>query len=60
MQAVETLFMQHVSEYGLSYGTVAEYEFTLKQFKAVNEEVETFNSQKGTSTIGHNFMSTWT
>jgi len=60
MQAVNSAFMQHISDHGLSYGTVEEYNFRQNIFAATHAIVEKHNSSNSTYTLGHNFLSTWT
>jgi C1A family cysteine protease len=53
--------MQHVADHGLSYGTLAEFNFRQQIFNDTHREIIAINSQPGiTSTTGHNFLSTWT
>lgn len=56
-----TEFLNHVAEYGLSYGTQEEYAFRQSMFEAKDAEYKRINADKNnTFTVGHNFMSTWT
>jgi len=56
-----TEFLNHVAEYGLSYGTAEEYAFRQSLFEAKDAEYKEINADKNnTFTVGHNFMSTWT
>jgi len=58
---MQELFMQHVADHGLSYGTVAEFNFRQNLFESTHKEIIAINSAPGcTSTAGHNFLSTWT
>jgi len=58
---VNTDFLQHVAEYGISYGTQEEYAFRQNIFNANTEEYAKINAEPtNTFTVGHNFMSTWT
>jgi len=51
-------FMAYVSEYGKSYGTVAEFMFRKSQFVARHNEIEAFNADSNnTHTVGHNLFS---
>jgi len=51
-------FMAYVSEYGKSYGTVAEFMFRKEQFVARHNEIEAFNADaNNTHTVGHNLFS---
>jgi len=51
-------FMAYVSEYGKSYGTVAEFMFRKEQFITRHNEIEAFNADtNNTHTVGHNMFS---
>ncbi len=53
--------MQHVTNYGLSFGTVEEYNFRLELFKNIDAIINEINANhKNTFTVGHNFLSTMT
>lgn len=59
--SIQQLFMEHIAEFGLSYGTIEEFNFRMNVFEEIHNEIERFNSNpEATSTMGHNFMSTWT
>merc|ERR1711998_445389 len=54
----EYRFMRYVSEYGKSYGTVAEFMFRKEQFTTRHNEIEAFNADaNNTHTVGHNHFS---
>jgi C1A family cysteine protease len=54
-------FLEHVSSYGLSYGTTEEYMFRQAIFDNNTVEYAKINAiPENTFTVGHNFMSTWT
>jgi C1A family cysteine protease len=54
-------FMEHVTEYGLSYGTVAEFKYRSEVFKKRHAEIEAFNADtNNTHVVGHNEFSTYT
>ena len=56
-----TDFMQHITEHGLSYGTVEEYEFRFQRFLETQAFIEEHNAiEENTYTVAHNKMSTWT
>jgi len=58
---VEQKYIEHLSEYGISYGTTEEYKFRMNEFAIKEAEYERINSDpENTFTVGHNFMSTWT
>merc|ERR1712127_932805 len=51
-------FMAYVSEYGKSYGTVAEFMFRKQQFITRHNEIEAFNADtNNTHVVGHNMFS---
>jgi len=51
-------FMAYVSEYGKSYGTVAEFMFRKEQYVMRHNEIEAFNADaNNTHTVGHNLFS---
>jgi len=51
-------FMAYVTEYGKSYGTVAEYNFRKEQFQTRHDLIETFNADvNNTHILGHNEFS---
>jgi C1A family cysteine protease len=54
------LFMQHVADFGLSYGTVEEFNFRQALWGLVDEQISTVNAEQSDFTLGHNFLSTWT
>ena len=54
-------FMEFVTEYGKSYGTVAEFQFRSAQFKQRHAEIEAFNADaNNTHVVGHNEFSDYT
>merc|ERR1712166_1091507 len=53
--AAENAFMEHISEHGLSYGTVEE-----NNFNESHAFITEHNNSNSTYTVGHNFMSTMT
>ena len=58
LSAEDYKFMAYVSEYGKSYGTVAEFMFRRTQFVARHNEIEAFNADtNNTHTVGHNLFS---
>jgi C1A family cysteine protease len=50
-------FMAYVSEYGKSYGTVAEFMFRKEHFTTRHRQIEAWNSGNETHTLGHNHFS---
>ena len=57
---VEERFIQHISEFGYSYGTQEEYSFRLSLFTEVDAELAKINKKNTSFTVGHNFFSTLT
>jgi len=56
-----SFFMQHVADYGLSYGTMEEFMFRAKLFYERHQEIIDISASPNmTHTVGHNFLSTWT
>ena len=61
MAPADYKFMEFVTEYGKSYGTVAEFKFRSEQFKARHAEIEAFNADSNnTHVVGHNEFSDFT
>jgi len=55
------MYMKYVSEYGKSYGTKAEFEFRLDQFKNTMAKMAAHNMENShQSTVGLNQFSDWT
>ena len=57
---VEGKFIQHIAEFGYSYGTPEEYNFRLGLFAEVDSELTKINQENTSFTVGHNFFSTLT
>ena len=57
---LQQAFVQHMSEYGISYGTQEEFEFRQNLFAKKDAEIKEINAREENFTVGHNFMSTWT
>jgi len=56
-----TQFLEHIAEYGISYGTQEEYMFRQEIFNTKMAEFAKINADpENTFTVGANFMSTWT
>ena len=53
-------FMQHVAEFGLSYGTIEEFNFRQNLYDLLDIELNRINATHDNFSVGHNFMSTWT
>jgi len=60
MKNHEYKFMKHITEHGLSYGTVEEFNYRSEIFGRKEEEFHQWNSDpSNTSSVGHNQFSTW-
>jgi len=57
---VESAFIEHLGQYGVSYGTKEEYEFRFDIFKRKHAKNEEINASQDSFTVGHNEFSTWT
>jgi hypothetical protein len=58
---VQTRFMEHVANYGVSYGTQEEYDFRMALFAKRDAEYNKINEDpENTFTVGHNMFSTLT
>lgn len=55
-------FLEHMSQYGLSYGTNEEFEFRLQLFANVDARIKEINAdpENASFTLGHNQFSTYT
>lgn len=52
--------MDHVAEYGLSFGTHEEYEIRFGYFANKHQFIKKTNSEQSSYWLGHNKFSTWT
>jgi C1A family cysteine protease len=57
---VEREFIQHIAEFGKSYGTKEEYQFRLNLFAEKHAAIAEANAENGSFTLGHNQFSDWT
>jgi len=58
---VQTRFMDHVANYGISYGTQEEYNFRMTIFAEKDAEYNKINAEAtNTFVVGHNMFSTMT
>ena len=57
---LEQNFIDHVAQYGLSFGTKEEYEFRFQQYAQKDAEIKEINARETSFRVAHNFMSTWT
>lgn len=48
------MFMSHVAEYGLSFGTKEEYNFRKSLFVQANKELEEIRKEGGSFEVAHN------
>lgn len=56
---VETAFIEHMVNFGLSYGTQEEYDFRLGLFQQRDQEINEINADpENTFTVAHNMFST--
>jgi len=59
--SINPLFIQHIAEHGLQFGTTEEFNFRQMIFEGKDSEYKLLNANpEHTFTVGHNFMSTWT
>ena len=58
--SANTVFLSHVAEFGLSYGTIEEYNFRLANFERTEDIINDHNVTESSYKLGHNKMSTWT
>jgi C1A family cysteine protease len=57
----ERSFVQHLADFGISYGTKEEYNFRFEIYKKKDFENQEINADPAnTFTVGHNQFSTWT
>ncbi len=56
---VENKFMGFITQYGKSYGTIAEFNFRLEQFARNHAVVIAHNASDSTFELGYNVMSDW-
>jgi len=57
---MQQLFMEHVANFGLSYGTIEEFNFRQSIWELLDAELHRINAENKNFTVAHNFMSTWT
>jgi C1A family cysteine protease len=57
---IESLFVDHMSRFGLSYGTAEEYEFRLNIFAEKTAKILEINSSQDSFQVGYNKFTTWT
>ena len=57
---MESKFAEHVSTFGLSFGTPEEYQFRLQQFAENDAFIEQTNAEQSSYWLAHNMYSTWT
>jgi len=61
LSLVEQSFIQHLADFGISYGTKEEYQFRFEIYKKKDLENQYINEDPAnTFTVGHNQFSTWT
>jgi len=54
------LFMEHVANFGLSYGTIEEFNFRKNIYDTLSVELDQINLDHANFTVAHNHLSTWT
>ena len=59
-QLTDIKFMQHVSEYGLSFATMEEFSMRKAIFEIHDAFIEVENREQTSYKVGHNKFSTWT
>jgi cathepsin L len=57
---LEAKFYDHVSKFGLSYGTDEEFQFRLAEFAKKDAAITKINAEQSSFTVGHNQFSTMT
>jgi hypothetical protein len=57
---LESKFFEHVSNFGLSFGTNEEFNFRLAEFSKKDAEITQINAEQSSFTVGHNQFSTVT
>ena len=57
---LEASFIEHISAFGLSYGTQEEYEFRLNIFAEKTAKIQEINSSQTSFTVGYNKFTTYT
>ena len=58
---LHTEFIDHISNYGYSYGTVEEFNFRYELYANKDKKINEVNADpKNTFTVAHNKFSTWT
>ena len=57
---VQQGFIQHMAEFGLSYGTKEEFSFRLQEFAKKDNIINEINERQQSYSVGHNKFSTWT
>ena len=57
---LESKFYNHVSNFGLSFGTDEEFQFRLAEFAKKDAEITQINAEQSSFTVGHNQFSTMT
>ena len=53
-------FMEHVTQFGLNYGTQEEYDFRMSLFVTKDAEINEVNASQDSFLLGHNQFSTYT
>ena len=53
-------FVNHMTEFGLTYGTQEEFEFRFQIYEQKDAEILKINAEQNSFIVGHNQFSTWT
>jgi len=59
LDAIRIQFNTHVADFGLSYGTLSEYEYRFLLFREREAILNEINATESSFTVGHNKFSTW-
>jgi len=57
---MRSTFMNHLSDYGISYGTKEELEFRYQIYLQTDQEINKINSEQDDFVVAHNMFSTLT
>ena len=57
---LDSAFANHISQYGLSFGTQNEYLFRKRIFEEKTEKLNQINTSQSSFTVGYNKFTTWT
>jgi hypothetical protein len=60
LEVVKQNYANHISKYGLSFGTKEEYEFRFEQYLRIDKEINEINAEQNSFYAAHNKFSTLT